>query len=103
MLGNGICFETIATQKVHLWHCIGIIFHFFLLFRLFGAIMIPIPLIAIILMLAIKIKSYRFNLVVLPNLPIIQPPKNLESVWLNLILLILIFANMAGYFYYYTK
>ena len=89
----GLCFETIATQKVH----------FFLLFRPFGAIMMPIPVITIILMLAIKIRSYRYNVVVHPNLPIVQPPKNLESVWLNMILLILIFANMAGYFYYYTK
>ena len=65
--------------------------------------MMPIPVITIILMLAIKIRSYRYNVFVHPNLPFIQPPKNLESVWLNLILLILIFANMAGYFYHYTK
>ena len=67
--------------------------------------MIPIPVITIILMLAIKIRSYRYNMVVLPNIfcPFVQPPKNLDSVWLNLILLILIFANMAGSYYYYDK
>ena len=70
------------------------------LFRPYGPIMLPIPLITIILMLATKIRNYRDDLIVHPELPIVQPPKNLESSRLNLLVLIIIFVAITGHQFY---
>ena len=66
--------------------------------------MLPIPLITIILMLATKIRNFRDDFTVYPELPIIlaiiQPPKNLESSQLNLLVLTIIFVTITGHQFY---
>ena len=72
----------------------------YILFRPYGPIMLPIPLITIILMLATKIRNYRDNFIVYPELPFVQPPKNLESSRLNLFVLFIIFVGITGHQFY---
>ena len=75
-----------------------------ILFRPYGPIMLPIPVITIILMLATKIRNYRDNFIVYPKLPFFQqPPKNLESSRLNLIVLIIIFVSITGHHFYSSR
>ena len=75
----------------------------YLLSRPYGPIMLPIPVITIILMLVTKIRNYRDNFIVHPNLPYVQPPKDLESSQLNLIVLILIFVFIIGNRFYLKR
>ena len=72
----------------------------YILFRPYGPIMLPIPLITIVLMLATKIRNYRDNFIVYPELPFVQPPKNLESSRLNLLVLTIIFVTITGHQFY---
>ena len=54
----------------------------------------------IILMVKIKLECYAIQ----PQPGIgIQPPKNLESILLNLILILLVYLNLYGYLFIWTK
>ena len=91
------CIETDVLVKVCSTFMINILY---ILFRPYGPIMLTIPLITIVLMLATKIRNYRDNFIVYPELPFVQPPKNLESSRLNLFVLIIIFVNITGHQFY---